>query len=196
MWHLQWILRWCPSCFLRVYQQRMLCESQPLTRDEVLSISKNKTRECQNHKGDGRDRTATARTRLFVLKTGVRKMFECKTRTCQVPWQGECCILNSERHDTATSCNKWNWLCRRFLWTFTAMKTWVAVFWVMSPCNDVVRYWCFGGRCCLRLQGEYGGSMVSQRKCRNHFNCNVKHATAAGTCFFLLCKLLHITICM
>jgi hypothetical protein len=30
----------------------------------------------------------------------------------------------------------------------------VEVFWVMTPCSDVVEYQCFGGTCCLHLQGE------------------------------------------
>jgi hypothetical protein len=33
----------------------------------------------------------------------------------------------------------------------------IIVFWVMIPCNDVVRYQCFGGPCCLHLQGEVNG---------------------------------------
>jgi hypothetical protein len=30
----------------------------------------------------------------------------------------------------------------------------VAVFWVVTPCSDVIRYERFGGPCCLHLQGE------------------------------------------
>jgi hypothetical protein len=30
----------------------------------------------------------------------------------------------------------------------------VEIFWVMTPCCDVVGYHCFGGPCCLHLQGE------------------------------------------
>jgi len=29
------------------------------------------------------------------------------------------------------------------------------VFWVVTPCSDVVRYQNFGGPCCLNLQGNY-----------------------------------------
>jgi hypothetical protein len=36
---------------------------------------------------------------------------------------------------------------------FTAMKIQVAVFWVMTPCSDVVGYQRFGEPCCLHLQG-------------------------------------------
>jgi hypothetical protein len=28
------------------------------------------------------------------------------------------------------------------------------IFWVVTPCSVVVRYHCFGGPCCLHLQGE------------------------------------------
>jgi len=38
--------------------------------------------------------------------------------------------------------------------SFTAMKIEVVVFRVLAPCNDVVGYQCFGGPCCLHLQGE------------------------------------------
>jgi len=38
------------------------------------------------------------------------------------------------------------------------MKIQVAVFWVMTPCSDVVGYRRFGGPCCLRLQGELDGA--------------------------------------
>jgi len=30
----------------------------------------------------------------------------------------------------------------------------VEVFWVVTPCNDVVGYQCFRDLCCLHLQGE------------------------------------------
>jgi len=35
-----------------------------------------------------------------------------------------------------------------------AMRIQVAVFWVVTPCSVVVGYRCFGGPCCLHLQGE------------------------------------------
>jgi len=37
---------------------------------------------------------------------------------------------------------------------FTAMKIQVVILWVMTPCSDVAGYQCFGGNCCLHLQGE------------------------------------------
>jgi hypothetical protein len=37
---------------------------------------------------------------------------------------------------------------------FTAMKIQVAVFWVVTPCNDVVGYQRFGEPCCLRLHRD------------------------------------------
>jgi hypothetical protein len=36
----------------------------------------------------------------------------------------------------------------------------VAVFWVMTPCSDVVGYRRFGGPYCLHLQGEFSGAWV------------------------------------
>jgi hypothetical protein len=36
---------------------------------------------------------------------------------------------------------------------FTATKIEV-IFWVVTSCSDVVGYHCFGGSCCLHLQGE------------------------------------------
>jgi len=38
------------------------------------------------------------------------------------------------------------------------MKIQVAVFWVVTPCRNVVGYQRFGGPCWLHLQGEDGGS--------------------------------------
>jgi len=29
------------------------------------------------------------------------------------------------------------------------------VFWVITPCSDMVGYQCFEGHCCLYLQGKY-----------------------------------------
>jgi len=40
------------------------------------------------------------------------------------------------------------------------MKIQVVVFWVMTPCSDVVAYQCFGGPCCLHVHPEAGGSMA------------------------------------
>jgi hypothetical protein len=37
---------------------------------------------------------------------------------------------------------------------FTAMEIHVEVFWVMTPCSDVVGYKRFGGLCWFQLQGE------------------------------------------
>jgi hypothetical protein len=37
---------------------------------------------------------------------------------------------------------------------FTTMKILVEVFWVVTPCSFAVWYQCFGGPCCLHLQGE------------------------------------------
>jgi len=34
------------------------------------------------------------------------------------------------------------------------MKIQFMVFWVMTPCSDVVGYQNFGGSCCLHIQGE------------------------------------------
>jgi len=31
------------------------------------------------------------------------------------------------------------------------MKTQIEVFWVVTPCSDMVRYHSFGGPCCLHL---------------------------------------------
>jgi hypothetical protein len=42
------------------------------------------------------------------------------------------------------------------------LKIQVAVFWVVTPRSDVVRYWRFGGSCCLRLHPE--GSSRGLRK--------------------------------
>jgi hypothetical protein len=42
---------------------------------------------------------------------------------------------------------------KRFILS-AAMKTHVAVFWVMTPCIDVVGYQHLGKPCCLHLQGE------------------------------------------
>jgi hypothetical protein len=36
----------------------------------------------------------------------------------------------------------------------------VVVFWVMTPCSDVVGYHRFGGPCCLHLQGEVSGAWI------------------------------------
>jgi len=36
----------------------------------------------------------------------------------------------------------------------TAMQIQVAVFWVVTPCNDVAGYQRFEGPCCLHLKGE------------------------------------------
>jgi len=36
----------------------------------------------------------------------------------------------------------------------TVMKIQIEVFWVVTPCSDVVRCQRFGGPCCLHLQGE------------------------------------------
>jgi hypothetical protein len=38
---------------------------------------------------------------------------------------------------------------------FTLMKIYV-IFWVMTPCNGVVRYQYYGGTCCLHLLALYG----------------------------------------
>jgi hypothetical protein len=43
---------------------------------------------------------------------------------------------------------------------FTLMKIEIVVFWVVTPRNDVVRYQCIGGPCCLHLQGE---TLLSRR---------------------------------
>jgi len=40
----------------------------------------------------------------------------------------------------------------------------IAVFWVLTPCNDVVEYRRFGGPCYFHLCGEVGGSMVLATK--------------------------------
>jgi hypothetical protein len=37
---------------------------------------------------------------------------------------------------------------------FTAMNIQVVVFWVVTPCSDVIGYQRFGGPCCLHRQGE------------------------------------------
>jgi hypothetical protein len=39
------------------------------------------------------------------------------------------------------------------------MKIQDVVFWVVMPCSDVVGYQCFGGPCCLHLQGEVNVSL-------------------------------------
>jgi len=41
-----------------------------------------------------------------------------------------------------------------------AMKIQFVVFWVVTPCNDVVGYQRFGGSCCLHLHPKAGSSMV------------------------------------
>jgi hypothetical protein len=41
---------------------------------------------------------------------------------------------------------------------FTVTKIRVEVFWVMTPCSDVVGYRRFGGPYCLYLQGEVNGA--------------------------------------
>jgi len=38
------------------------------------------------------------------------------------------------------------------------MNIQATVFWVAMPCNDGVRFQCFGGPCCLHLQGEVSGA--------------------------------------
>jgi len=38
------------------------------------------------------------------------------------------------------------------------MKVWVVVFWVMTPCSDVIGYQCSGGPCCLHLQAKVNGA--------------------------------------
>jgi hypothetical protein len=46
--------------------------------------------------------------------------------------------------------------------SFTAVMFQVDVFWVVTPSSVVVGYLCFGGLCCLHLQGdevEDGGNM-------------------------------------
>jgi len=37
-----------------------------------------------------------------------------------------------------------------------AVKIEVVVFWIVPFCSDIVGYQCFGGPCCLHLQGEDG----------------------------------------
>jgi hypothetical protein len=44
---------------------------------------------------------------------------------------------------------------------FTAVKIQVNVFWVVTPYSDVVEHQCFGGPCCLHLQGEMTSSPSS-----------------------------------
>jgi hypothetical protein len=38
------------------------------------------------------------------------------------------------------------------MWDFTAMEIHVMVFWVMTPCSNMVGHQCFRGPCCLHLQ--------------------------------------------
>jgi hypothetical protein len=44
--------------------------------------------------------------------------------------------------------------------TFMAMKIEFMVLWVVEPCSLIVGYCCFGGHCCLCVQGGDGGSAV------------------------------------
>jgi len=41
---------------------------------------------------------------------------------------------------------------------FTAVMLQVEFFWIAIPCSVVVGYQCFGGTCCLHLQGEVNGT--------------------------------------
>jgi hypothetical protein len=41
---------------------------------------------------------------------------------------------------------------------FRAVKFQVAVFWVVTPCSDVVGYQRFGGPYCLYFQGKMSGA--------------------------------------
>jgi hypothetical protein len=38
---------------------------------------------------------------------------------------------------------------------FTAIKTQIVVFWILTPCSDLIGYRRFGGLCYLHLQTEY-----------------------------------------
>jgi len=40
----------------------------------------------------------------------------------------------------------------------------VVIFWVVTPCTDVVQYQCFRGPCCLHLQGEVNGAGKGTQK--------------------------------
>jgi hypothetical protein len=51
------------------------------------------------------------------------------------------------------------YLCTRFE-VFTAVKIQVQVFWVVTPCNDVVGYQRFRNPCCLHLQGMMAKKIV------------------------------------
>jgi len=53
---------------------------------------------------------------------------------------------------------QWKFICARYE-VITEVKIQVKVFWVVSLCSVVVGYKCFGGPCCLNIQGEDGGSM-------------------------------------
>jgi hypothetical protein len=37
---------------------------------------------------------------------------------------------------------------------FMAVNIQIKVFWIVTPCSDVVGYQRFGGSCCLHVQGE------------------------------------------
>jgi hypothetical protein len=51
-----------------------------------------------------------------------------------------------------------NWLNYKRFEVLTEMVTYVAVFWLVIPCSDVVGYQLFGGLCCLH---SFRGSLVS-----------------------------------
>jgi hypothetical protein len=57
----------------------------------------------------------------------------------------------------------WYLVKHRDNFALAAMKTEVAVLWVMTPCSDAVGYQRFVGHCCLHLQGEVSGAGKERR---------------------------------
>jgi hypothetical protein len=61
---------------------------------------------------------------------------------------------------------------------FTAVKIQVQVFWFVTPSGIVGGYRCFGGPCCLHLQGEDGfGFLPATRQFVFNFTISLHHFT-------------------
>jgi hypothetical protein len=61
-----------------------------------------------------------------------------------------------------------------------AMMIQVVVFWVMTPCSDVVGYQRFGGPCCLHLQGEVSEAWIENHRIVMWWDTNVSEDHAAS----------------